>query len=370
MVWYGGGKLAADLTLPKLRGRWVVGSPGAAPAGLPVLPAKGALRALVARAAAQAVDEPGFFAGLRAGGVLVRLRFSEISPGQVTGYSVSLPGHCSAGGEQLWHGGGRLADALSLPRLRRQWDSRTERSARPARRSLGFTGPERNAAIGYAARLATDTAGHIHRAASGDMALAADSAHATADFLHIAARITGNHALRQAAAAFDRAARSPYGRIPAPTRQGAQLRSAARLLALAGPATSGGASTVTMLASNLAALVIAVAELRHAQQHAAQATAARLAVRRLKTIRDHSGYAPRSGSISAAIDGPGHQANSPLPIEVARPIAPANGVQRPPRDLVQPRCADTGPAEGAAAVTGAGRAPFARRTAVRRGRSP
>ena len=36
-------------------------------------------------------DDAGFFAGLREAGVLVRVRFSEIEPGQVTGYAVHPP---------------------------------------------------------------------------------------------------------------------------------------------------------------------------------------------------------------------------------------------------------------------------------------
>jgi hypothetical protein len=41
--------------------------------------------------AEQAGDEAGFFARLREAGVLVRLRFSQTSPGQVTCYAVGLP---------------------------------------------------------------------------------------------------------------------------------------------------------------------------------------------------------------------------------------------------------------------------------------
>ena len=92
VVWYGGGKLAADLTLPKLRHRWAARSqlPGR---GLPTSAARAVLRNVVTEAAQQARDEAGFFARLQEAGVLVRLRFSQTCPGQVTGYAVAQPGH-------------------------------------------------------------------------------------------------------------------------------------------------------------------------------------------------------------------------------------------------------------------------------------
>ena len=54
--------------------------------------------------------------------MLVRVRFSETDPGQVTGYSVTLPGHTGPDGTPLWYGGGRLAAGLTLPRLRERWN--------------------------------------------------------------------------------------------------------------------------------------------------------------------------------------------------------------------------------------------------------
>src|ERR1022692_2168316 len=147
IVWYGGGRLAADLTLPKLRARWTVpGSEGAALPGQGLSPAaaRAVLRNMVTGAAELARGDGGFFARLREDGVLVRLRFSEINPGQVTGYSAGLPGHAGADGEQLWYGGGRLAEGLTLPRLRRQWNpgkaGTADRSA-----AFRFTVPERDA---------------------------------------------------------------------------------------------------------------------------------------------------------------------------------------------------------------------------------
>ena len=122
VVWYGGGKLAADLTLPKLRARWTGPAAGRDPfsgTGVPPAAVRGALRTMVTQAAEHAADEAGFFAGLRVAGV--RVRFSETDQGQVTGYSVTLPSHTGPDGIPLWYGGGRLAAGLTLPRLRERW---------------------------------------------------------------------------------------------------------------------------------------------------------------------------------------------------------------------------------------------------------
>ena len=77
-------------------------------------------------------DEASFFARLREAGVLVRLRFSETDPGQVTGYAVTLPGHTGPDGAPAWYGGGRLAAGLTLPRLRDRWSRGRSSSAEHA----------------------------------------------------------------------------------------------------------------------------------------------------------------------------------------------------------------------------------------------
>ena len=64
IVWYGG-KLAADLSLPKLRRRWAAPAAehGKLPAhGLPAVVARAVLRDAVTAAAQRAGDEAGFFA--------------------------------------------------------------------------------------------------------------------------------------------------------------------------------------------------------------------------------------------------------------------------------------------------------------------
>src|SRR6185312_1576241 len=95
--------------------------------------------------------------------------------------------------------------------------------------------------------------------------------------------VLGSRILRQAADAYDRAARSPYGRIPPPTPAGNQLRQAARLLSAFAYLTGDQSLTPIVFITRLAALAEAVAELRESQRHSAQAAAARAAAERLYT---------------------------------------------------------------------------------------
>jgi hypothetical protein len=231
------------------------------------------LRRAVSTAAAGAASEQEFFARLANAGVLVRKRLSTRNPGEVTGYSVALSGDLGNSGP-VWFGG-KLAADLTLPRLRERWG--------PARSVLGdpFTAPERNAIWDYAARTAADASAQIRSLAASDPAAAADAAWATADTLHAAAAALGSRVLRQAADSYDRAARSPFGRLPRPTPTGNSLRHAARLLAAAADVTDHRTLALVTLITRLAALAEAVAELRLAQQHAAQAADARKAAEHL-----------------------------------------------------------------------------------------
>jgi hypothetical protein len=339
IIWYGGAKLAADLTLPKLRARWAAPGTGDAPLpgqGLSPAAARAVLRNMVTGAAGQAGDEAGFFALLRADGVLVRLRFSEINPGQVTGYSVGLPGHTGGDGEPLRYGAGRLSEALTLPRLRRRWNP-GEAGTADHRGAFRFTAPERDAIYAHAARQADIAAEHIRRCASGDPGQAADAAWAAADTLHAAARALGNPGLRRAADCYDRAARAGHGRIPRSSREGRQLRAAARLMALTGSSLAGGTTLVTVvLMANLVALAVAVAELREDQRHAAQAAAARAAATRLRAaVAQARSRVPR----------PGH-APDRQPSQTAAPAAMARSDFPAPPRPGRPAIADPGRARG------------------------
>ncbi len=170
---------------------------------------------------------------------------------------------------------------------------------------------------------------HIRSLLAGnDPGAAADAAWATADTLHAAAAALGSRILRQAADAYDRAARAPYGRTPAPTPAGDGLRRAARLLSAYGYITSDPSFRPLILIVRLAVLAEAVADLRQSRQHAAQAAGALRAAQQLRAARGIYA-APASAALqpaksAATLAGAGFPA-PPAP-DPATPSIPA-----PPR---------------------------------------
>jgi hypothetical protein len=245
------------------------------------------LRRDVSRAAAAASGEREFFALLRKSGVLVRTRESTRHPGEVTGYSVAVPGDSARGGGPVWFGGGKLAPDLTLPRLRRCWQG-----AEPLPGGA-MTAAERAVAWDQALDAVGAAAAHVREMAAGHPDGAADAAWAASATMHAAAGALESRVLRQAADAYDRAARVPYGRIPPPSRAGGSLRQAARLLSAVGAATGEPALRTAVLVLRLAALAEAVGGLRRSQERADQADAALAAARRL---RASSGAAPAAAS--------------------------------------------------------------------------
>ena len=268
--------------------------------------------------------------------MLVRVRFSETDPGQVTGYAVTLPGDNRPDGAPRWYGGGRLAAGLTLPQLRRRW-AQAAGHAPEREAAFWFTAPERDTIYQHASRQAARAAEHVRRCAYSDPAKAADAARAAADTLHVAARALRSPALQCAADAYDRAARSAHGRIPRRSHEGDRLRATARLLTMAGDAAGDTTLLTTALIANLAALAAAVAKLRGAQQHAAQATAARSAAQRMNAAmtqapsqarRPTRGEAPRRGEAARAAG----RARTDFPIWLpARLRAAAHQVQAAPQ---------------------------------------
>jgi hypothetical protein len=189
--------------------------------GLPE-PPRVTLRA-VSTAAATASSEHEFFACLDAAGISVRKRFSTRNPGEVTGFAVALPADTTQAGGPVWYSGGKLTPDLTLPKLRHRWAH-----AGASAPGTTFTSAERNALYEHAARTAAHATEQIKNFALTDPDVAADAAWASADTLHVTAKLLGNRVIRQAADAYDRAARLPCGRVPRPSPLGNDLRHAAR----------------------------------------------------------------------------------------------------------------------------------------------
>ena len=254
------------------------------------------LKREVSTAAAAASSEQEFFAHLQQAGVQVRKRFSTRNPGEVTGYSVALPHDTTASGEPVWYGGGKLAADLTLPKapvpLGQQPPSEPELSR--AAGSLPRNAP-RSGSTPPAPPL-TQPGRSVHSPPPVTAPPQRTPRGPPRDTLHAAAAALGSRVVRQAATAYDRAARVPYGRIPRPTPAGNSLRRAARLLSAAAFVSHDRTLAQIALIARLAALADAVTELREAQRHAAQAAAARRAAERLHAAAAGTGSGFRSGA--------------------------------------------------------------------------
>jgi hypothetical protein len=279
-----------------------------------------ALRRQVTTAAAGAASEEEFFARLEAAGVLVRKRFSVKNPGQVTGYSVALAGDTGKGGGPVWFGGGKLAPDLTLPKLSCRWTRPGTAAGDP------FTAAERDALWEHAARAADQATAHIRSLAGTDLAAAADAAWAASDTLHAAAAALGSRILRQAADSYDRAARAPWARIPAPTPPGNSLRRAARLISAFAYLTQDRSLAPIVLITRLVALAETVAWLRQTEQRAAQATGALRAAEQLHAAA--VGLAPTRRSPRPL--NPATLAGASFP-DPARPLPPDSPTPAAPR---------------------------------------
>ena len=271
LVWYGGGKLAPDLTLPRLRQRWAStpGNPTGSLTGLsmktetahPVL----ARESLRARRVAHSESE--FFALLDRAGLLVRLRFNPAHPGRATGWSVTLPGLVDRAGQPVWFGGGTLDPQLRLGALRARWRANLPGAAPGPDLFAGFAAGE---IYGHAARVGQQAAASIAAAGATEQAAIAWAA---SDLIAAAAEATGSSELARAAEGFARAARPAWGRTPTPTPSIAVIRTAAYLLASCVPGRYRGRARRALVLA-LTDLARTLADLRAAQNQQLQSAAA------------------------------------------------------------------------------------------------
>jgi len=247
------------------------------------VPPRVRLQREVRTAAAGAGNHIEFLAQLKSAGLLVRPRFSQHTPDQITGYSVALPGDHGASGQPVWFGGGKLAADLSWTKLARRWAATSEQPASVDR----LAGTARTEAWTRATRTAAEGAAAVRRLAVTDPGAAADAAHATGDALTATARVVEGRQggpLTDAATAYERAGRELWGRTPPGTFTGDGIRAAARLLTLTGRARRDESAQFLRLVTQLIALSDAVAGLRDVQGRAAQAAAAREAANKLRMV--------------------------------------------------------------------------------------
>ena len=248
------------------------------------------LRRQVSTAAAAAASEQEFFARLRQSGVLVRTRSSTRNPGQFTGYAVALPGDTSHG---------RVAGLVRRRETRRRPDP--AQAAPPLGRSGQLRGmtrsPRPNAARSGTMPLASPMTRPFRSGCSPRLIRpwprtrpGPQPAPCTWPPRRWAAGFSARPPTRTTAQPGH-----AYGRIPAPTPAGNSLRRAARLLAAYGYITSDPSFRPIVLITRLAALAEAVAVLRQAQEHAAQAASALRAAERLHAAgRAYAAHAPKA----------------------------------------------------------------------------
>ena len=293
-------------------------------------PPRVTLRRQVTTAAAGAASEREFFEWLEAAGVQVRKRFSAKNSGQVTGYAVALPGDTGKDGGPVWFSGGKLAADLTFPKLRCRWVGADTAADDP------FTSAARNALWEHAARAADQAAAQIRTLAGTDPAATADAAWAASDTMHAAAAALGSRVLREAADAYDRAARAPWARVPSPTPAGNNLRRAARLISAYAYLTKDPSLAPIVLITRLAALAEAVADLRQAQQRAAQAAGALRAAGQLHAAAGaaQARRSPARPLSSAALA----DASFPVPARPLRVDSPKPVPRRPAPGHPAPSC--------------------------------
>jgi len=290
-------------------------------------PVRDSLRRSVRTAASGASTLEEFFDRLADDGLLVRQRYSERNPAQVTGYAVALPESVDPGGAPIYFGGGKLAADLTLPKLARRWETAVpagsaatavagtaagqpnQKATTSSSRSAGkpgedrhrLTGEERNRIWEQATAAAAHATEQVQAAAGADPLGAGDAAWAASDFLSSAARVVEGRRggpLTAAAATYDRAARELWGRLPAPSQAGQGLRAASVLLASARFVGRGENTQLLALLAQLAALSDAVTRLREIQHRAAQAAAARGAAEQLRLTAAQR-TSPRGGAPGA-----------------------------------------------------------------------
>ncbi|MEU9998123.1 mobilization protein [Streptomyces sp. NPDC050848] len=254
----------------KTAGRWQKSGEQekAARRGLSEVP-RVTLQRAVREAAAGATGDADFFERLATFGLRVTQRIAP--DGNLTGYSVALPGDRNVEQTPIWFSGARLAPDLSLPRVRERWSAAVPAPrVSPAEAWQVAEQKVRAAAEGLGAEGLHQGAGDV--SALGDLIVVAAA---------VSPRLVRDQ-IKHAAREFERASRAPGDR--ALEGQSRRLyRESAQVLSQSAAAV--GRNDAAAALGFLLALVQAVEAARRwhdAQEHRAQAEAAGKAGRLLR----------------------------------------------------------------------------------------
>ncbi|MEU6077552.1 relaxase [Micromonospora sp. NPDC047074] len=249
------------------------------------------LRRQVRAALAGATSEAEWVARMRAAGLLVAARTAATDRDQVVGYAVAL--RPAGAGKPRWYAGRRLDGELSLTQIRKRWPDAPpalagQWKAVDSAESPTLRGEDRMAVWRSSAAALEAISGRLASVAPGSPQWPM-VARASADLMARVAAATepsGRGTVTRAADALARAA-APPRRAPAPAAStiAAELGRVADALMVTGPARNGGEAAVLLaVVVQAARLVVALAELRAAEQQAHAAGAAARAAAHLMPL--------------------------------------------------------------------------------------
>ncbi|MEU7935259.1 relaxase/mobilization nuclease domain-containing protein [Micromonospora echinofusca] len=233
------------------------------------------LRRQVRAALAGATTEAEWVARMKGAGLLVAARTAATDRDQVVGYAVAL--RPAGVGKPRWYAGRSLDGDLSLPQIRKRWPDAPpppvgQWEATDSAESPTLRGADRMAVWRSSAAALEAISGRLAGVAPGSPQWPA-AARASAELLARVAAVTepsGQGPVTRAADALARAA-APPRRAPAPAAStiAAELGRVADALMVTGPARDGGEAAVLLaVVVQAARLVVALAELRAAEQQA------------------------------------------------------------------------------------------------------